>query len=64
MMDSELALFGPWWPGLWSQNWTGRNVYYDTHLILDRVRREIALAIRTRTVRMRNMRPIVSLFIR
>jgi hypothetical protein len=32
MMDSELALFGPWWPGLWSQNWTGRNVYYDTHL--------------------------------
>jgi hypothetical protein len=32
--------------------------------ILDRVRREIALAIRTRTVRMRNMGPIVSLFIR
>jgi hypothetical protein len=32
MMDSELALFGPWRPGLWPQNWTGRNVYYDTHL--------------------------------
>ena len=28
--------------------------------ILDRVRREIALAVRTRTVRMRNLRPIVS----